>query len=84
MLVKSPRTLHYPITVTKLYAKSQEKIKRSERLFSYKFPNRRTYVLANGDEEEETVLSIADFRAENDGKVLRWKIEELEVIDGPG
>lgn len=37
-----------------------------------------------GEEVTERRSYPADFRAENDGSVVKWKIEKGDVIEGPG
>ena|ERR1700761_5786927 len=83
MLIRSPHSLHYPITVTALLVAANQEIKRSTPLFSYTYQSTRTITDEFGEEQEETVKYPAEYRAENDGVALEWKIEKDDVITRP-
>ena len=83
MLIRSPQSLHYPITVTALLVTANQEIKRSTPLFSYTFESTRTITDEFGEEQQETINYPAEYRAENDGVALEWKIAKNDVIRQP-
>lgn len=84
MLFTSPRNLHYPITVTKLLQKQDDKVTRFAKLFSYYYTTSVTEVDEFGQENEVDKKFPADFQAEKEGTLRRWFIKEGDVIRREG
>ncbi|EKG22436.1 BRCT domain-containing protein [Macrophomina phaseolina MS6] len=84
MLFTSPRNLHYPITVTKLLQKQDDKVKRFAKLFSYYYTTSVTEVDEFGQEHQVDKKFPADFQAEKEGTLRRWFIREGDVIRREG
>lgn len=84
MLFTSPRNLHYPITVTKLLQKQDDKVKRFAKLFSYNYTTSVTEVDEFGQESEVDKKFPADFQAEKEGTLQKWFIKEGDVIRREG
>lgn len=83
MLLKSPRSLHYPITVTELLGKPNDEIKRFDALFAYVYKSKVTESNEFGDEWEVEKTFPSRFESETDGKVVRWHIRVGTVVAGP-
>jgi len=84
MRVTSPRDLAYPITVVDLLKRPDELVKRSEKLFSYKYET----AVTEGDKwgGSETVLKkfITKFDASTEGRVTRWFVAPGTVVERAG
>lgn len=83
MLLKSPRNLHYPITVTKLLKRPNDNVDRAELLFSYFYKSVVTEGDRFGDEAQVEKTFPTHFESETDGKVVRWMIRDGQTIPGP-
>jgi RNA polymerase II subunit A-like phosphatase len=81
MLIRAPPSLHYPITITSLLVSPKQPVQRSDRLFTYTYYSNVTVTNEFGDVVTERRSYPADFRAENDGSVVKWKIAKGDVID---
>ncbi|KAF2147221.1 uncharacterized protein K452DRAFT_3678 [Aplosporella prunicola CBS 121167] len=84
MLLKSPRNLHYPITVTKFLKKQDDKVERFAPLFSYFYLTTVTEGNEFGEEFQVEKKFPADFQSETEGTLRRWKIEEGATITREG
>lgn len=84
MRVSSPRDLAYPITVVDLLKRPDELVKRSEKLFSYKYET----TVTEGDKwgGSETILKkfITKFDASTEGKITRWFVAPGTVVERAG
>lgn len=83
MLLRSPRNLHYPITVTELLLRPNDVVEKAAPLFSYFYKSTVTEGNRYGEEFQVEKTFPTRFESETDGKVVRWKIEEGSVIPGP-
>ncbi|KAF2853690.1 RNA polymerase II C-terminal domain phosphatase component [Plenodomus tracheiphilus IPT5] len=84
MKVFSPRDLAYPITIVDLLKQSGELVKRSEKLFSYRYQTEVTEGDKWGGWEKKKVSLITKHDASAEGKVTRWLISPGTVIDRMG
>lgn len=83
MLLRSPKNLHYPITVTELLLRTTDNVERSAPLFSYFYKS--TVIEGNQYGEEFQVVKTfpTNFESETEGKLIAWRIQEGSVIQGP-
>jgi RNA polymerase II subunit A-like phosphatase len=84
MLIKTPHSLHYPITVTELLKKRNEDVKKFEPLFAYAYKSTVTEGNEYGEEFTVEKTFPARFESETDGVVASWKVAKGAVIAGPG
>ena len=83
MLLRSPTSLHYPITVTELLQRPNDNVERSAQLFSYTYQSTVTE-----DDEEEGQKQVlkkypAKFESSVDGRLVQWRIKAGDVMTGP-
>lgn len=83
MLLKSPRNLHYPITVTRLLKRSNDHVDRSAPLFSYFYKSTVTEGNRYGEESLVEKTFPTQFESETDGRIVKWFVEDGQVIRGP-
>lgn len=84
MLFTSPKNLHYPVTVTKLLQKQDDKVKRFAKLFSYTYTTSVTEIDEFGQDYEVKKKFPAEYEAEKDGAIKRLYIKEGDVIAREG
>ncbi|KAF2835652.1 hypothetical protein M501DRAFT_987980 [Patellaria atrata CBS 101060] len=84
MLIKSPRNLHYPITVTELLKRPSDEVERFAPLFSYYYTSKVTERNEFGDESQVERKFPTKFECETNGTILNWKINAETVISAPG
>lgn len=84
MLFTSPKNLHYPVTVTKLLQKQDDKVKRFAKLFSYTYTTSVTEVDEFGQDYEVKKKFPAEYEAEKDGAIKRLYVKEGDVIARDG
>lgn len=84
MLLKSPRSLHYPITVTKLLKRPHDNVDRAAPLFAYYYKSTVTEGDRYGEEAEVIKTFPTHFESETDGTVVRWMIADGQIIQGAG
>ncbi|KAF2457598.1 hypothetical protein BDY21DRAFT_285752 [Lineolata rhizophorae] len=84
MLLRSPKNLHYPVTVTELLKQHNADVDKYAPLFSYFYKSTVTTGNDFGEwvEVEKTFPTV--FESETDGKIVSWKIDAGAVISGPG
>jgi RNA polymerase II subunit A-like phosphatase len=83
MLLRLPRTLHYPITVTSLLKRPGDSVERDEALFWYVYQTTVTEGDGLGNKNEVTRKFPTRFESTVDGEVVEWKIAKGNVIEGP-
>ncbi|KAF1848375.1 uncharacterized protein K460DRAFT_364349 [Cucurbitaria berberidis CBS 394.84] len=84
MKITSPRDLSYPITIVDLLRKRDEEVKRSDKLFNYRYETPVTEGDKWGGEKIVMKKMIQFFHASTEGKVTRWLIKPGTVIERPG
>ncbi|TKA50580.1 hypothetical protein B0A49_12118 [Cryomyces minteri] len=84
MLLRSPKNLHYPITVTELLQQPHDDVERFAPLFSYSYKS----TVTEGNEFGEVFQVEKDwyskFESEVDGTLVTWKIKKGTVIASSG
>ena len=85
MRIVTPRTLHYPITVTKLLYKAADNVAQNAPIFDYKFKSK----VIEGSEDDKTGKLVertwpATFENHVEGTLTTWYITEGQVITRPG
>jgi RNA polymerase II subunit A-like phosphatase len=84
MIIRSPPSLHYPITVTRLLAEPDGTVDRFAPLFSYTYTSKVTEGNKYGDELQVEKTFPAEFQSETAGKLLSWSIKAGDVLQNPG
>lgn len=84
MRIKSPKSLHYPITVSELKKDPGEGVERHEVLFEYTYESSVHEVDRYGDEKIVTKTLRTDFQSESEGTLTSWAIQVGDRIDKPG
>jgi RNA polymerase II subunit A-like phosphatase len=84
MLIKTPHSLHYPLTITELLKERNDKVEKFEPLFSYAYKSTVTEGNEYGEEFTVEKTFPARFESETDGVVASWKVVKGAVIAGPG
>lgn len=81
MLLRTPESLHYPITVTKLLRRPGDQVDRDAPLFNYTYES----IVVEGSEEDKEGKPVkktwpATFESYLEGTLTSWSIEEGKVI----
>jgi RNA polymerase II subunit A-like phosphatase len=84
MLIRSPPSLHYPITVSALLRRAEDTIERFTSLFSYTYQSQVTETDKYGEETVVKKTFPAEYQSEAEGKLLRWTIKPGDVIERAG
>lgn len=84
MQIKSPPSLHYPITVSQLLKQPGDAVGRFAPLFSYTYRSEVTETNKYGDEAVVSKTFPAEFQSETEGKLVRWSIKSGDVIHRAG
>lgn len=84
MLIRTPASLHYPITVTELLKHPNDEVERFQPLFSYVYKTVVSEGNEYGEEQQVEKTFPARFESETDGVVLRWRIGKGDVLRGSG
>ncbi|KAF1816313.1 hypothetical protein P152DRAFT_463921 [Eremomyces bilateralis CBS 781.70] len=86
MLITSPPSLHYPITVTELLKRAGDDVEKLDTLFRYSYKTRVEVAKDRLGDETEWVdqTAFAQFDSESDGKVVAWKVRQGELVKWPG
>lgn len=83
MLLRLPKSLHYPITVTKVVKPAGEPVERGDHLFLYSYETTVTEGSRDGMEKEVRKKFMAQFESNLDGTLRTWRIWEGDVIKQP-
>jgi RNA polymerase II subunit A-like phosphatase len=83
MLLRLPKNLHYPITVTKAVKPVGEPVARGDHLFLYSYETTVTEGSRDGAEKEVRKKFMAQFESSLDGTLRTWRIWEGDVIKQP-
>lgn len=84
MLIKSPRTLFYPITVKELLKEPDNSVARFAPLFSYTYKSILKTTDRDGNPKQVEQQIPTHFASETEGKVVKWSIAAGDVIERPG
>ena len=83
MLLRTPTSLHYPITITELLRQPDDHVERSAPIFAYSYESFVTEGDKYGDEKQVKRTFITNFEVENDGTIVEWLIHKEDTIAGP-
>jgi len=84
MLIRTPKSLHYPITVTELLKQKNDTVEKFQPLFSYVYKTTVTEGNEFGEEFQVVKTFPTRFESETDGTIVHWKISQGTIINGPG
>ena len=83
MLLRLPKNLHYPITVTKVVKPAGELVARNDHLFLYSYETTVTEGSREGVEREVRKKFVSQFESSLDGTLRTWRIWDGDVIAHP-
>ena len=83
MLLRLPKNLHYPITVTKVVKPAGEAVARNDHLFLYSYETTVTEGSREGVEREVRKKFVSQFESSLDGTLRSWRIWDGDVIAHP-
>lgn len=83
MLLRLPRGLHYPITVTKVLKKAGSIIVKHEPLFLYTYETTVREGSRNGEDKYVKKAFPAKFESGLEGQLKFWKVLEGDVLAQP-
>ena len=83
MLLRLPRSLYYPITVTELLKRPSDNVERDEPLFAYIYKTVVTEGSRDGIDRKVEKTFPSRFESSTEGEFRSWKIKAGEVISGP-
>ena len=83
MLLRLPKNLHYPITVTKVVKPAGQSVGRNDHLFLYSYETTVTEGSRDGVEKEVQKKFASQFESSLDGTLRSWRIWEGDVIAHP-
>ncbi|SLM41201.1 rna polymerase ii ctd phosphatase [Lasallia pustulata] len=84
MLLRLPRTLHYPITVTELLKQPNDNVERFAPLFNYSYKTTVTEGDNLGNEYQVEKTFPTRFESTVEGILKQWRIEKGAVITQSG
>jgi hypothetical protein len=84
MKISSPQGLRYPYTIQALQKRKDEKVARSDKLFTYWYEELVTETDRWGVEQKVKKRWPQQFDASTEGKVTRWFIKPGTVIERAG
>ena len=83
MLLRLPKSLHYPVTITKVVKPAGELVARNDDLFLYSYETTVTEGNRDGEEREVPKKFITQFKSSLDGQLRTWRVWEGDVISNP-
>lgn len=83
MLLRLPRGLHYPITITKVLKKAGSTVAKHEPIFQYTYETTVREGSRDGEEKLVKKSFPARFESGLEGQLKFWKIWEGDVFDQP-
>jgi hypothetical protein len=81
MLLRLPRNLHYPITVTELLFATDDEVPHFAPLFSYTYKTKVTETDRFREEKEVERTFPSRFESPVEGTLVEWRIRVGEVIN---
>ncbi|KAF2083771.1 hypothetical protein K490DRAFT_76300 [Saccharata proteae CBS 121410] len=84
MLLKSPTSFHYPITIKKILRNEGDKIPKFTPLFTYVYTTKVTEHDIWREEKIVTKEMPAELKAEKEGTLTKWSVEEGMTLHRPG
>ena len=83
MHLRLPRSLHYPITVTKLLKPAGAKVAKTDPLFLYTYETTVREGSRSGEEVQVKKAFPAKFESDLEGQLKIWRIKEGEILGQP-
>ena len=88
MLLRLPKSLHYPLTITKIEKRVGEPVTRSDDLFIYSYVTKikeeeRYEVRSQDDIPEVEKKFVTRFPSSLEGTITAWRVWEGDVITQP-
>ncbi|KAK5454314.1 CTD phosphatase Fcp1 [Exophiala xenobiotica] len=84
MLLRLPKNLHYPLTLTKVEKRVGEYVTRNDDLFLYSYTTTVKEGSRYGDEEEEVEKKfVTHFPSTLEGTIKGWRVWEGDVLTQP-
>lgn len=84
MLLRLPRNLHFPITITKIQKQAGDSIDFRDNLFTYSYVTKVKQGQKYSDEEIEVDKKfVTHFESSLEGTIKTWKVWEGDVIAEP-
>ena len=80
MLLRLPRSLHYPITVTELLKQPNDNVERFAPLFSYSYQTTVTEGDGLGVDHQVRKTFPTRYQSDVDGVLREWRIRKDAVI----
>ena len=83
MLLRLPRGLHYPITITKVLKEAGSNVAKYEPLFLYTYETTVREGSRDGDDKYVRKSFPAKFESSLEGQLKFWNVRKGNVIDRP-
>lgn len=83
MLLRLPRGLHYPITVTKILKSTGSNVGKHEPVFVYTYETTVREGSRDGEDKYVKKAFPAKFESSLEGKLKDWKVWEGLVLEKP-
>jgi RNA polymerase II subunit A C-terminal domain phosphatase len=81
MLLRLPRGLHYPITITKILKKAGSNVAKQEPLFLYTYETTVREGSRDGEDKFVKKSFPARFECGLEGQLKSWKVGEGALLD---
>lgn len=84
MLLRLPKNLHYPLTITKVEKRVGEYVARNDDLFLYSYTTKVKEGSRYDDEEQEVDKKfVTHFPSTLEGSIKGWRVWEGDVLTHP-
>jgi RNA polymerase II subunit A C-terminal domain phosphatase len=83
MLLRLPRGLHYPITITKVLKAAGSNVVKQEPIFVYTYETTVREGSRDGEDKYVKKPFPAKFESSLEGQLKFWKVWEGDVLDQP-
>jgi RNA polymerase II subunit A C-terminal domain phosphatase len=81
MLLRLPRGLHYPITITQIIKEAGSNVAKHEPLFLYSYETTVREGSRDGEDKFVKKSFPANFESGLEGQLKFWKVGEGDVLD---
>ena len=83
MLLKLPRSLHYPITITKLLKAPSSTVSKNEAVFLYTYETTVREGSRDGEDKFVKKSFPATFESGLEGQLKSWKVRAGDIVKEP-
>lgn len=83
MLLRLPKNLHYPVTITKILKPAGQQVARNDHLFLYSYETTVTEGSRDGEDREVQKKYVQQFDSSLDGTLRSWRVWEGDIISQP-